>query len=282
MVEFAQAVAQHGFLQTALLVGLLASLACGVIGTYVVVRRITYIAGAIAHCVLGGIGIAKYLNIVVGLKFVSPLLGATVMAVVAALIIGLVSIRARQREDTIIGAIWAIGMALGILFISRTPGYSEDLMSYLFGDILLVTSSDLWLILALDGLVLGAVILFYNRFLAVCFDEQFARLRGVRVELVYLLLLVLTALTVVLLVTVVGLVMVIALITLPAAVAGQFAKNLWQMMAISTVLCAVYSTAGLALSYGPDFPAGATVILLAGAVYFVVTLGRLVLHRGRA
>jgi len=163
-------------------------------------------------------------------------------------------------------------MATGILFIYKTPGYNEDIMSYLFGSILMVSPQDLWMIAGLDILVVIAGVLFYNQFLALCFDEEYARLRGVHVEFYYLVLLCLTALTVVLLVTVVGIVMVIALITLPAAVAGELTKRLWHMMALSTVLTVLFTTAGLAVSYGPDLPAGATTII-AGTTYLLVVSG---------
>ena len=279
MSEFLDALSRHAFLRYALLAGVLASVACGVVGTYVVVRRITYIAGGIAHCVLGGMGAALYVNRVYGLAWLQPLHGAVAAALAAAIIIGLVSLRAKQREDTVIGALWAVGMAAGVLFIAKTPGYAQDLMSYLFGNILMVTPADLWLIAGLDVVVVAAGLLFYNPLLAVCFDEEFARVRGLPVEFYYLLLLVLTALTVVLLVTVVGIVLVIALLTLPVAVAGHFARRLWQMMALATVISIVLTTAGLAISYGPDLPAGATIIVLAGAVYLAVTVGARVVHR---
>jgi zinc transport system permease protein len=280
--EFLDALSRHAFLRYALLAGVLASVACGVVGTYVVVRRITYIAGGIAHCVLGGMGAALYVNRVYGLAWLQPLHGAVAAALAAAIIIGLVSLRAKQREDTVIGALWAVGMAAGVLFIAKTPGYAQDLMSYLFGNILMVTPADLWLIAGLDVVVVAAGLLFYNPLLAVCFDEEFARVRGLPVEFYYLLLLVLTALTVVLLVTVVGIVLVIALLTLPVAVAGHFARRLWQMMALATLLSIVLTTAGLAISYGPDLPAGATIIVLAGAVYLVVAIGARLVHRRRA
>jgi zinc transport system permease protein len=279
VTEFLDAAANYAFVQYALLAGVLASIACGIVGTYVVVRRITYIAGGISHCVLGGIGAALYFQRVHGWEWLSPLYGAIAAALAAAMIIGLVSLRAKQREDTVIGALWAIGMAVGVLFIAKTPGYSQDLMSYLFGNILMVSRQDLWLIAALDALVVVLGLVFYNQFLAVCFDEEFARVRGMRVEFYYLLLLGLTALTVVLLVTVVGIVLVIALLTLPVAVAGYFARRLWQMMALAALFSMLFTTAGLAISYGPDMPAGATVIVLAGAVYLVVVLGARLLRR---
>ena len=216
---------------------------------------------------LGGLGAARYLQGVHGWEHFTPLTGAVIAALVSALIIGLVSLRAKQREDTVIGALWAIGMAVGVLFISRTPGYNEDLMSYLFGNILMVSPRDLFVIAGLDALVIGVGFAFYNELLSVCFDEEFARIRGVRVELYYLLLLCLTALTVVLLATVVGVLMVIALLTLPVAVANVFAKTMGRIMALAVALSALFTTGGIALSYGPDLPAGATIIIVAGVAY---------------
>jgi zinc transport system permease protein len=264
----------YPFLQYALAVGVLASVACGVIGTFVVVRRITYIAGGISHCALGGLGAALYIRAIFGWHDLNPLYGAVVVSLLAAIVIGLVSLRAREREDTVIGAVWAVGMAAGVIFIAKTPGYNADLMSWLFGNILLVSAQDLWLLAALDVLVIGIAAVCYNQFLAVCFDDEFALLRGLRVDLYYLLLLCLTALTVVVLVTVVGIIMVIALLTLPTAIAGFFTRSLKQMMVASTLICMVFTTAGLLISYGPNFPAGATTIVIAGAVYLAVLLGR--------
>jgi zinc transport system permease protein len=280
--EFFTDLQQQTFLQYALLTGVLASVACGVIGSYVVTRRITYIAGGIAHSILAGMGAARYCQVVLRWEWFQPLYGAVIAALIAAIIIALVSLHAKEREDTVIGAVWAIGMAIGILFIFKTPGYNEDLMSYLFGNILMVTVDDLWLIAGLDALVILMGLLFYNQLLAVCFDEEFARLRGVRVELLYVLLLCLTALTVVLLVTVVGIVMVIALLTLPVAVAGIFAQRLWQMMVLSAVFTVIFTTAGLVFSYGPDLPAGATTIVLAGVVYLIaIPISRLIMKSRR-
>ena len=257
-------------------------MACGIIGTYIVVRRISYIADGIAHTVLGGMGAALYLHKVYHWNEVVPLHGALVSGVIAAIIIGLVSLRAKQREDTVISALWAVGMAVGIVFISRTPGYNEDLMGYLFGNILMVSSTDLWMLAGLDAIIVVIGLLYYNQFLAVCFDQEFARLRGVRVELFYLLLLCLAALTVVILATVVGIVMVIALLTLPIGIAALFSTTMWRIMAISTILCAIFTTSGLALSYGPDYPAGATTIIIAGAAYLAATTFKWAFARGRS
>lgn len=269
MTEFFTALPSYAFLQNAIIIGLLASAACGIVGSFVVVRRMTYIAGAIAHIILGGIGAAKFAQVVLGWKYVTPLAGAIISALLAALIIGIISIRFKEREDTVIGALWAIGMAAGILFISQTPGYNEDLMSYLFGNILMVSRSDIAVIAVLDILILLTGALFYKEFVMLSFDEEFAQVRGLNVVFYHLLLLCLTALTVVLLVSVVGIIMVIALLTLPVAASGHFVRSLGQMMFVSSIVSALITTTGLAVSYGPDLPAGPVIILIAGIVYLL-------------
>jgi len=262
MSEFLTALSEEPFLQVAVLAGLLASLGCGLIGTFVVVKRITFIAGGIAHSVLAGMGASAYFGF-------DPLLGALMAAIISALLIGWIRLSWKEQEDTLIGALWAMGMAIGLIFIDQTPGYDSQLMSYLFGNILLVSTEDLWFMAILDIILVGIITLFYHQFLAVIFDEEFARLRGLPVNLFYLLLLCLIAVTVVLLIHVVGLILVIALLTLPAAIAGHYVHSLGGMMLIATLLGCVFTTGGLALSYGPDLPAGPTMILLAGFTYVI-------------
>ena len=257
------------FLRLALVVGLLASIAFGVIGSYVVARRISYLAGAIAHSVLGGIGCALYLQKAKGYLWIEPVYGAVAAALFAALLIGLVSLHATRREDTVIGALWSIGMATGLLFIAKTPGYVEP-MSYLFGNILLLTGDDIWLVVGLDLVIVLAGAIFYNKLLAVCFDEEFARLRGIPVKIYYLVLLGMTALAIVLLVRVVGIVMVVALLTLPAAIASYFVRCLWQMMVLATLLCMLFIGSGLSVSFSTNLPAGPTIIMVAGSVYILI------------
>ncbi len=275
MSEFITALTEYTFLQSALIAGLLASIGCGVMGTYVVVKRIAFIAGGIAHSVLGGMGAAVYYGY-------DPLIGALVAAIISALLIGWVRLQWRAQEDTLIGALWAIGMAIGILFISKTPGYQTDLMSFLFGNILLVPQSSLWFMATLDIALLAFVTAYHRQFLAVVFDEEFARLRGIPVTLFYLLLLVLVAVTVVLLIQVVGLILVLALLTLPAAVAGHYVHSIGRMMLLATLVGGIISVSGLALSYGPDLPAGPTIILLAGAIYVISALSTRAIYRRRA
>ncbi|MEJ2180040.1 MAG: metal ABC transporter permease [Gammaproteobacteria bacterium] len=259
------AIASQPFLQYALLAGVLSGVGCGLMGTYVVVKRINFLAGGIAHSVLAGMGLAYFFG-------GSPVFGAIISAIVAALIIGWIKLRWQEDEDTIIAAVWSIGMAIGIIFIAKTPGYSVDLMSYLFGNILMVSSDELYIMLGLDIILLAAVSVFYKHFLIVCFDEEFAKLRGVNVDLFYLLLLCLVALTVVLLIQVVGLILVIALLTLPAAIAMQYQHSLKGIMMLAMVLGILFSCAGLIVSYEPDLPAGATIILIAGVCYIISSL----------
>ncbi len=264
MTEFVHALQNQAFMQNALIIGLLASVACGVMGSYVVVRRIVFISGGISHTVLGGMGIAYYYSF-------NPIHGAVVSALAAALVIGFVSLRYHQHEDTLIGALWAVGMAVGILFIYKTPGYNVDLMSYLFGNILMVERQSIGLLVWLDVLIVFMVLLFYKRFLAVCFDEQYSQLQGVGVVATYLLLLCLIALTVVILVQVVGIILVIALLSLPAATARYYTRSLAQMMLLASLLGAVFTTLGLIVSYEADLPAGATIIVIAGSAYILST-----------
>ncbi|MBA7685858.1 High-affinity zinc uptake system membrane protein ZnuB [subsurface metagenome] len=272
MLEFVNDIGNFSFLQYALLTGLLASFACGIVGSYITVRRISYIAGAIAHSTLGGMGAARYLQRNLGFEFLTPIHGAFFAALLAAIIIGLVTLYGKQREDTVLSAVWAIGMAVGIFFITRTAGYNEDLMSYLFGNILMVRRGDLLLIAALDVLIVAVSFLFYHKLEAVCFDAEFARLRGISVEAYYILLLCLTALTIVTLLQVVGIVMVIAMLALPAAAAACLTRRLWQTMLLATLLSLFCMIGGLALSYQPNLPAGATIIVLAGAVYLLILI----------
>ena len=270
MSEFFSALSSPGmsFLLYALLIGVIGSVAFGVTGAYVVTRRISSLAGAVSHCVLGGIGAALFLRAKMHWAWCHPILGATIAALVAAIVIGLVHLKAKQREDTVIGAIWAIGMATGLLFIACTPGY-VNLESYLFGNILLVSKTEFIITLALDVIVVVLSLLFYNNFVAVCFDSRFAWLRGVNSDFYYLLLLCIVSLTVVLMVNVVGIIMVIALLTLPAATAGRFTNRLWSMMILATILSMIFSVSGLILSYKLNLPSGPVIVMIAGFVYVI-------------
>lgn len=261
------------FLRYALIAGLLACVSFGVVGTYVVTRRISYLAGAIAHSVLGGIGAAVYAQQVLGWQWCHPMLGALVAALLAAVLLGLISLYAKEREDTAISVIWAMGMSIGLVFFSLVPDYTDP-MSYLFGNIILVDHTDLWAVLVLDLVMVSLTLLFHERILAVAFDEEFARLRGISTAWYFMLLLIMTALSVVLLVRLVGIVMVIALLTIPAAIAGRFVSKVWQMMVVAIVLSMLFISGGLYTAYELDLSTGPIIILIAGAAYLVVLLGR--------
>ena len=254
------------FLRNALAAGLLSSVLFGVLGSVVTVKRISGLAGAISHAVLGGIGMALYLSATRTVPWITPIMGALIFAILAAAIIGVVSLKAKQREDTVINAIWAIGMSVGVLFMAKTPGYTDP-SSYLFGNILLVSPRDLILLAVLDVAVLFLAWRFYPQIEASSFDEEFARVRGVRTHVVFFALLAITAVSVVLLQTFVGIVMVIAMLTLPAGTAGYGAKNIAGMMVIGTALSIAFSTGGLALGWALDAPVGAMVVVIAGAVF---------------
>jgi zinc transport system permease protein len=256
---------QYDFMKNALAAGVLAAVACGIVGVYVVVKRIVFISGGIAHASFGGVGLGFLLGI-------NPVLGALFFTLASALGIGTLSRRTSLPEDTVIGIFWAVGMALGIIFIGLSPGYAVDLFSYLFGNILFVPTSDLVLMLVLDAVIALVVFLLYKEFMAVSFDEDFGIVVGVPVERLYLILLCLIALTVVVLIRVVGVILVIAMLTIPAAVAKQFTYNLKKMMFLSALLGIIFVLCGLWLSYELDLASGATIVIVSG-VFFLIFWG---------
>lgn len=253
---------QFDFMQHALLSGILVSIACGIVGTLVVVNRIVFISGGIAHAAYGGIGLAFYLGL-------SPSLGAALFSVASSMIMGIASLKNKQRADTIIGVIWAIGMAIGIILIDLTPGYNVDLMSYLFGSILSVPVSDIWFMFLLDIFILVVVWFFYKEFLAMSYDEEFAFIVGIPVTILYFILLGMIALSVVMIIRVVGLIMVIALLTIPPFIAEKYTISLAKMMIFSSLLGVLFTIIGLWLSYVYNLTSGATIIMVAGIAFFI-------------
>lgn len=275
-MQFFRDMADNPFLATGLLAGLLASLACGIIGPYVVTRRIVFLSGAIAHMAVGGIGAAAFLAATFSslLGWLRPLHGATIAALAAAVLLGLVHHRAAAQMDTLIGALWAVGMAIGILLIKITPGYQTELMTYLFGNISIVSPDQVRAILVLDGAILITVLVFHKRLLAVCLDEQQAALQGINVLGTNIVLLCLVALTVIALTQVVGLILVIALISLPAATVAHHVARMPSMMLASTVLSALLTTVPRIAVYGTPVSPESAIVLTAGAVYLVSVLVR--------
>ncbi len=252
---------QFEFMRNALMAGILVSISCGIIGSLVVINRMVFISGGIAHASYGGIGLALYAGF-------SPTLGAMIFAVAGSMIMGVCSVKNKHRADTIIGVLWAVGMALGIILVDLTPGYNVDLMSYLFGSILAVPMTDIWVIIPLDIIILLTILIFYKEFLAISYDEEFAFVVGVPARALYFLLLGLTALSVVMTIRVVGLILVIALLTIPPYIAEKYTRSLGRMMLLSSVLGVLFTVTGLWLSYYYGITSGATIIMVAGAAFF--------------
>lgn len=265
---FLNALIEYSFLQNAVAAAFFASVSCGISGTFVFVNRITFIAGGIAHAVLGGVGAAVYFGF-------SPFLGAVVSSLLFAVILGIIKFKASQHEDTVIGALWALGMSTGIIFIYLTPGYSVNLLSYLFGNILLVSSDDVAVLALLALTVLIVVTVFYRQFKAVSFDMEFSTLRGIKSLFIYITMLSMIALTIVVLMKVVGLILVIAFLSLPAATAAVFTKKMGTIIIFSSILSFIFSFSGLFVSYRYNLPTGAAITAVSGMIYLLsIILGR--------
>jgi len=256
------AIMGYEFMRNAIIAALLASIACGIVGVYVVVKRIVFISGGIAHAAFGGIGLGYFLGL-------NPVLGVIPFSIASALSMGVVSRRTKIPEDTAIGILWATGMALGIILVALTPGYAPDLFGYLFGNILTVSKSDIMLMLLLDAVIIVVVALYHHEFEAICFDEEYATAIGLRTERLYLLLLCLIALTVVALIRVVGVILVIALLTMPAAISRRFSARMHGMIVRSVALSAILTFCGLLLAYLFNLPSGATIVLVSACVFIL-------------
>lgn len=252
----------YEFMQNALLAGVLVSLVSGIIGTLVVLNRMVGISGGIAHAAYGGVGIASYFGF-------DPVLGAVLFSLLSSVTMGVAHRKLRERSDTMIGVMWAVGMATGIIFVSLTPGYRANLMSYLFGSILAVSKQDIWWMAGIALATVLFVVLFYRQLLAISFDEEFATVRNLPVTVLSVLLLIMTGLTVVVAMRVVGLIMVIALLTIPSAIASMFFKDMRVIMLVAVGLGIVFISAGLVISFLSNLPAATVIILLAGLVYFL-------------
>ena len=252
------------FMQNALLAGILVSIACGVIGTLTVINRMVFIAGGIAHGAYGGLGIAFYFSL-------EPLLGASLFSVFLALLIATITLKDKSKMDSVIGALWAFGMAFGIILTDLAPGYNVDLMSYLFGSILAVPQGDLVFMAVANCVILASVALFYRQFEALSFDAEFARLRGVRTTLLYYALTCMMALSVVMTIRAVGLILVIALLTIPPFIAGAVSSRLGTMMLNAALISAAFCVSGLWLSFEANLTSGASIILIASVCFFIFT-----------
>jgi len=246
---------EYSFMQNAFMAAVLVSVACGLVGTYVVIKRIVFISGGISHAAFGGIGLGYFLGI-------NPIMAAIPFSILSSLIMGLTSKKVKISEDTAIGILWSLGMAIGIIFINLTPGYVPDLMSYLFGSILTVPINDIIIMFILDLIIIITVSLFYREFQGISFDEEFSQVIGMPTTYIYLLLLSMVALSVVVMIKVVGVILVIALLTIPAAIAKQYIYKIGHMMILAVILGIILTIGGLFVSYIFNLASGATIVLV--------------------
>ncbi|HHW16194.1 MAG TPA: metal ABC transporter permease [Methanothermobacter sp.] len=258
---------EYQFMQNAIIAAILVSIACGVVGTYIVIKRIVSLSGGISHAAFGGVGLGYFLGI-------NPVVTAIPFSIIAAFLMGFTTRKVKISEDTAIGILWSVGMSLGVIFISLTPGYASDIFSYLFGNILTVTRADLWMMLILDLVIISSVLLFNREFTAISFDEEFSQVIGVPVNLFYLLLLTLVALSVVILIKVVGIILVIALLTIPAVTARQFTFKIPRMMVLSSIIGIIFTLTGLWISYILDVSSGATIVIILAIFFIAAYIGK--------
>lgn len=259
-----KALFEYSFLQNAVISAILASIACGIIGTIVIEKRLTMMSGGIAHTAFGGIGLGYLLGI-------EPIIGALIFSIAAALGVVTIKRKTNMNTDIPIGLFWSAGMALGIIFISITPGYPPDISTYLFGDILTVSRSNLYVILVLDIILITAIISLFQAFKAYMFDEEFSTVIGIHTKLIESLLFILIALAVVVLIHVVGIVLIMALLTAPPAIARLFTHDLKKVMIYAAMLSIFFCLLGLWISYVLNISSGAAIVLLTNAVYGLVS-----------
>lgn len=272
MIQSIQTIFAYDFMRSALFASLLVGVVAGLIGTLVVLNRIVFLGGGIAHAAYGGIGLAYYFG-------QDPMLGAILFSILAALGMGVVHLRTKARSDTLIGVMWSLGMAVGIIFVSLTPGFKADLMSYLFGSLLAVSGGDLLVMALVALLVIVFVLLFFRSLQAISFDETFSTVRNLPVAVLYLMMLVMIGLTVVVAMRVVGLIMVIAMLTIPPATANLFLKDMKGMMFLSVGLSWLFSVLGLVLSFALNLQAGSVIILVAALSYLAAAAVKKLLNR---
>ena len=273
MIEIFEAIVNYQFMRNALAASLLASIVCGIVGVIVTEKKLLMMSGGIAHTAYGGVGLGYLCGF-------EPMLGAIGFSLAAALGIGCVKRRAGAHSEVMIALFWSLGMALGVLFVSFMPVYPPDMSSYLFGNILTVSESNLAVMGVLTAIILAAVLIFYNDWKAFLFDPEFAGIIGFRSTLFEYLTLVLVALTSVTLIRVAGIILTIALLTAPAAISKLFSRRFGGRMLLASVIGGVICLTGLCLSYFFDLPSGSVIIVLSVLCYFAA-LGVSRLRDGR-
>ena len=260
MLEIIQEILSYEFIQNALIAGILLSIISGIIGSLIVVNRMTFLAGGIAHASYGGIGIAIYLSLPI-------FLGASIFAIFCALVIAFITLKQKEEIDIYIGLMWASGMALGVILIDLTPGYNVDLMSYLFGSILAISSQDLYYMLSLLVLIVLLIAIYYKDILAVSYDKEYAQIRGINVRFFWTLILVLSSLAIIISIKAVGLILVMSLLTIPISIARKLSNSLKTMMLASSLISSIFTVLGLSLSYIYDLTSGASIIAISSVCF---------------
>lgn len=272
-MAFIEDILTYDFMQRALLASLLSGISCGIVGSYIVSRRMVFLSGGITHASFGGLGIALYGGF-------SPTLGAMLAAILSALGIEFASRRVKLREDSAIGIIWSLGMALGALFMSLRPGYASDLTSYLFGNILLVDRSDIALLALLTAIIVIGAITLLRRIMYITFDEDYARSQGMNVTLISYVMAVVVALAIVLSIKVMGIILLMSLLTLPTVIANTLTKDFSKIAILSAIIGVMGNIVGFVLSYNFDLPTGSCIIFTLTLALICVKL--LSLHSKRA
>lgn len=263
---------EYQFVTNAFAAALLISIAAAMVGTYIVARRLVFLSGGITHASFGGIGIAYFIGI-------NPIIGAAIFAVLAAFGVEALHQKMNVREDSAIGMLWSVGMAIGIFFIYLTPGYSPNLMTFLFGSILTVSSSDLILLLILNIVMVSFFIIFYKPILYLAFDSDFAKTQQIPVKIFSYILKGFLAITIVLSIRMVGIILLISMLTIPPTIANLFTKRFSNIIYISAVIGFIGSIGGLLISYNINVPSGATIIMVLVAIFAIAKLAKYIIVR---
>lgn len=267
MLNWIELCLSNPLLKNAIFAAWLGSLASGLIGPYIVVKRLNLMSGTLAHTLLGGVGLGLWLNRVMGLSFISPLCIALLTSVFSACLLSITHIYFRQKQDAIMSLLWSTGMAAGLILISKTPGSNLELSDYLFGNILWVSEESLFILVSLNCIIIFLTLLMYKQLFTVCFDEDHAKLHGLRFNLLYTLLLIVIALVVVILMETMGILLAMTLLTIPALIASSWCKHLKSLHIAAIILSLFLSTSGMLFSASLDWPVGATIALISGVVY---------------
>ena len=255
----------YTFIQNALVAGFLVSIISGIIGSLIVVNRMVFLAGGIAHSAYGGIGISIYFGL-------PMLLSTSVFSIIITILIAALTYKNREKLDSIIGLTWAMGMSFGILLVDLTPGYNADLISYLFGSILAVSTSDIIYMFIVLIVILSILFCFYRDILAVSYDTSYAYLRGIKTKVFYTLILLMASISIVIAIKIVGLILVIALLSIPTYISSKFANSLMQMMILSSCFSCIFTFIGLVLSYNYDLSSGPSIIFVSSIFMLVILI----------